>query len=71
MYNVYTVYNIYSVFPTGGVRGWGTPPPPPPPPLSCLATKFLFPPHQKSIKPSKKRKTSFLVVIVAPVPILF
>ena len=36
-----------------------------------LPTKFLFPPHQKSIQPNKKIKTSLLAVVIAPVPFLF
>ena len=38
-----------------------------PPPLP---TKFLFPPHQKSIQPNKKIKVSFLAAVI-PVPFLF
>ena len=39
--------------------------------LRFLPTKYLFPPHQKSIQPNKKIKTSFSVVVTAPVPFLF
>ena len=63
------IYNIYRVFPTGGMGG--VPPPAKNLLIPLLPTKFLFPPHQKSIQPNKKIKTSFLAVAIAPVPILF
>ena len=39
--------------------------------IPLLLTKFLFPPEEKSIRPNKKIKTSFLAVVIAPVPFLF
>ena len=55
------------------VERWGSPLPPAKnlliPPL--LPTKSLFSPHKKSIQSYKKIKTSFLAVVIAPVPILF
>ena len=49
------------------LRGWGSPPYQPKI-CSPPSPKFLFPPHQKSIQPNKK--TSFLAVVIAPVPFL-
>ena len=70
MYNIYPVYiyiyiyiYIYRFFPTG--RMGGVPPP---------AKNLLIPPsapHQKSIQHNKKIKTSFLVVVIPPVPFSF
>ena len=39
--------------------------------ISLLLTKFLFPPEEKSIQPNKTIKTTFLAVVIAPVPFLF
>ena len=57
--------SLYRVFPA---RGWGSPPtnkkfadlPPP--------HQIFIPFHQKSIQSNKKIKTSFLTVVIAPVP---
>ena len=73
MYNMYIIYiyiNRFFPFPTGGMGAV--------PRTSqkfthspTLPTKFLFPPVQKSIQPNKKTKTSFLAVVIAPVPFWF
>ena len=48
--------------------GWGSPPPTKNLLLHPLLTKFLFPP---TIQPNEKIKTSFLAVVIVPVPFLF
>ena len=59
----------YRIFPTGAM---GESPPPAKHLLILpLPTNVLFPPHQKSIQPNRKMKTSFLAVVIAPVPFLF
>ena len=66
--NINHVY-IYKIFPTGVMGEY-------PPPgknllILLLPTKILFPPHQRSIQSNRKVKTSFLAVVIAPVPFLF
>ena len=66
MYIGYICIYVHKVFPTGGWEKY-------PPPnrnfiILFLRTKFLFLPHQKPIQSNKKIKTSFLAVVIAPVP---
>ena len=71
----------------GGVGGGGSTPPAKNsliptgkvPPVYSTPNKFLFPPHEKSIPPNYTKifksynliKTSFLAVVIAPLPFLF
>ena len=85
MYNMYNTYiyifiyiyiYLYIAIYIQGFPCWGDEGSPHYQPKICsfpLATKFVFPPHQKSVQPNKKMKLSFLAVpvLTAPVPFLF
>ena len=60
------MYNIYIYIYIQGFPYWGDGGSPPPP-----AKNLLIPPLKKSIQPNKKIKTSFLVIVIPPVPFLF
>ena len=66
--NINHVY-VYKIFPTGVMGEY----PPPAKHLLILPipTKILFSPHQRSIQPNRNVKTSFLAVVIAPVPFRF
>ena len=59
--------SLYRVFPTEGIGES------PHQPTICSFTphQIFIPSHQKSIQPNKKLKTSFLAVVIAPVPFSF
>ena len=57
---------LYRVFPTGGMGES-----PHQTNSAHLPHQIFIPSHQKSIQPNKKIKTSFLVVVIAPIPFLF
>ena len=77
MYNMYNIYiykyiyiyiYIYNIYIYPAFRPLGRCGESPPPSKNLL----IYPtPHQKSIQPNKKMKTSFLAVVIAPVPFLF
>ena len=52
-------------------EGWGSPPTNQKFGHSPSPRQILIPSHQKSIRPNKRIKTSFLAVVIAPVPFLF
>ena len=80
--DLHEAFSYSRVFPTGEGGGggwWGGSTPLVKNSLIPTPNKFLFPPHEKSIPPNYTKifksynpiKTSFLAVVIAPLPFLF